>query len=198
MIKYNRLTGEEHSILRNKKFHEHCRTRHSTRCSISCLKTRIAEFSIIGRTLRLKVKYTFSLPSVGLARKAALTCPRPNGSFRTRSTNCGEYIQCADGRAFKQSCDEGLAYDEKKDQCAWPGDVEGCDAEAYLGFSCPSGSSTGTYKGNDCQHFFVCVNDSPRLNKCPPRRAFSESKETCVPAENVRGCEHLAKKNRKH
>lgn len=128
-----------------------------------------------------------------------MTCPQPDGSFRTRSVNCGEFISCAEGRAYKMNCDDGLAYDEKKNQCAWPDEVESCDAEAYLGFTCPSGSTSDTYyKGNECDTFFTCVSDSPRLNKCSSGEAFSESEGECVSAQHVHGCEHLAKKHHKH
>lgn len=99
-------------------------------------------------------------------------------------------------------CPAGLAFNKETYQCDWPDLVPDCDAEAFLGFRCPQAdqsqgfvvAETRFFKSNDCQRYFLCVNNLPRLYVCGVGAAFSETDNTCIAAENVTGCEHLAVK----
>ncbi|CAH0559041.1 unnamed protein product [Brassicogethes aeneus] len=112
------------------------------------------------------------------------------------ANNCGQFKNCADGRGFIFDCPEGLAFNEETYRCDWPDQVKSCDAEAYLGFSCPPAAKgifgQEEYRSfrspNDCQRYFVCVDHRPRLNNCGEGRAFNEITNECDGAENVTGC----------
>ncbi|XP_043463860.1 protein obstructor-E-like [Leptopilina heterotoma] len=124
-------------------------------------------------------------------------CPHQYGYFKVGDQkNCGKFMNCADGVGYIFDCPEGLAYNSKTYRCDWPDQVEDCDAEAYLGFSCPNAKETGFLTGetrffrspSDCQRYFTCVNGRPRLQNCGEGNAFNELINTCDAVENVTGC----------
>ncbi|KAB0792328.1 hypothetical protein PPYR_14287 [Photinus pyralis] len=124
-------------------------------------------------------------------------CPHRYGYFRIGdAANCGQFKNCVDGRAYVFDCPEGLAFDEQSLRCDWPDQVSSCDAEAYLGFTCPPGAARGdfddnsytTFRSADCHHYYICVNSRPRLYNCGKGRAFNELINACDGAENVTGC----------
>lgn len=128
-------------------------------------------------------------------------CPHQFGYYRAGGpAECGEFFNCAEGRAYKLKCPLGLAFNKETYQCDWPDLVPDCDAESFLGFRCPTepqsdgfgAAGTKFFKSSDCQRYFLCVNDKPRLYVCGTGAAFSEPDNTCIAAENVTGCEHLA------
>lgn len=68
---------------------------------------------------------------------------------------------------------------------------------AFLGFSCPPdarafglGQEEFRYfrSPNDCQRYFVCVNNRPRLYDCGEGKAFNDLINACDGIENVTGC----------
>lgn len=116
------------------------------------------------------------------------------------SSECGDFLNCADGRGYKLSCPSGLAFNKNTYQCDFPDLVPDCDAEAFLRFSCPPESrdrgfgagETKFYKSADCQRYFLCINGQPRLYICGVGTAFDEELNRCEAAENVTGCEQFA------
>lgn len=121
-------------------------------------------------------------------------CPHQFGYFRLGDpANCRTYLNCANGIATVVKCPLGLAFDETSYICDWPDNVLNCDAEAYLGFRCPSGSDQQFYKTNNCKHYFSCPNGKPRLNACPSGFAFSEELAQCTEIQNVAGCDYALK-----
>ncbi|KAG7212682.1 hypothetical protein KM043_012961 [Ampulex compressa] len=127
-------------------------------------------------------------------------CPHQYGYFKVGdSHHCGQFMNCADGRGYIFDCPEGLAFNAETYRCDWPDQVPDCDAEAFLGFRCPDfkdspfhGAEIRFYRSNaDCQHYYICVNERPRLLNCGEGNAFNEVTETCEAAENVTGCEPL-------
>ncbi|XP_015122353.1 protein obstructor-E [Diachasma alloeum] len=124
-------------------------------------------------------------------------CPHQYGYFKIGDRqNCGQFMNCADGKGYTFDCPEGLAFNPVSYRCDWPDQVPDCDAEAFLGFTCPQGENDGFSvetrffrSPNDCQRYFVCVEGRPRLQNCGEGNAFSELINACDAAENVTGCE---------
>ncbi|XP_006623243.1 protein obstructor-E-like [Apis dorsata] len=123
-------------------------------------------------------------------------CPHQYGYFKVGDKqNCGQFMNCADGKGYIFDCPEGLAFNSESYRCDWPDQVTDCDVEAFLGFVCPEDLSTREIKffrsNLDCQRYYVCVNGRPRLQNCGEGRAFNELTGACDAAENVTGCELL-------
>lgn len=102
-------------------------------------------------------------------------------------------MNCDNGRGHVLECPYGLAFNSATYQCDWPDLVEDCDAAAYLGFSCPPQGELVApirfFRAQDnCQKYFICVGDSPRVNLCGPDKAFNELINACDGFENVTGC----------
>ncbi|KAJ8688391.1 hypothetical protein QAD02_024186 [Eretmocerus hayati] len=125
-------------------------------------------------------------------------CPHQFGYFKMGDRqNCGKFKNCVDGRAYVFDCPDGLAYNSETYRCDWPDQVADCDAEAFLGFTCPTSnfngqsvSETKIYRSpHDCQRYYVCVENRPRLHSCGEGKAFNEIIGACDGAENVTGCE---------
>ncbi|KAJ8933478.1 hypothetical protein NQ314_013976, partial [Rhamnusium bicolor] len=125
-------------------------------------------------------------------------CPHQFGYYRLGDAqNCGQFKNCVDGRAYTFDCPEGLAFNGDTYRCDWPDQVSTCDAEAYLGFSCPPdarqyGLGQEEYRffrsPADCQRYFICIDSRPRLYNCGEGKAFNDLTNTCDGIENVTGC----------
>ncbi|KAK4881581.1 hypothetical protein RN001_004900 [Aquatica leii] len=124
-------------------------------------------------------------------------CPHQYGYFRLGdAANCGQFINCVDGHAFVFNCPEGLAFNADSYRCDWPDEVPSCDAEAYLGFTCPQENLKSgfleeyrTYRSpSDCQRFYICINSRPRLYNCGEGYAFNDLINACDGIENVTNC----------
>ncbi|CAB3378179.1 Hypothetical predicted protein [Cloeon dipterum] len=133
--------------------------------------------------------------------QATSECPHQFGYFKVGdAANCGQFMNCADGRGYVFDCPEGLAFDSTNYQCNWPDLVDDCNTEEFLGFSCPEekvsslgpvgfgGFNSFRSPDGDCTRFFICENGRPRLFRCGVGRAFNEFIGTCDGAENVTGC----------
>ncbi|CAH1389986.1 unnamed protein product [Nezara viridula] len=106
-------------------------------------------------------------------------------------------MNCVHGIGYQFNCPEGLAFNEETLQCDWPDLVPTCNAEGFLGFTCPTtyhpvlgfpGGNTYYRSPSDCQAFFVCEKDRPRLFRCSKGKAFNEEISACDGIENVTGC----------
>ncbi|XP_018570214.1 protein obstructor-E-like [Anoplophora glabripennis] len=125
-------------------------------------------------------------------------CPHQFGYYSIGDQrSCGQFKNCVDGRAFIFDCPEGLAFDGESYRCDWPDQVPTCDAEAYLGFTCPPdarqfGLGQEEYRyfrsPNDCQRYFICIENRPRLYNCGEGKAFNDLINACDGIENVTGC----------
>ncbi|KAK9702366.1 Chitin binding Peritrophin-A domain [Popillia japonica] len=109
--------------------------------------------------------------------------------------NCGQFKNCVDGRGFIFDCPEGLAFNDETYRCDWPDQVSTCNAEAFLGFTCPEsakyflGSEYRFYRSPaDCQRYFICIDNKPRLYNCGDGQAFNDLINACDGIENVTGC----------
>lgn len=127
-------------------------------------------------------------------------CPHQFGYYRLGdAANCGQFMNCVDGRGFTFDCPEGLAFNGASYRCDWPDQVADCDAEAFLGFTCPErGAAKNAFfisseyrfyrSPHDCQRYFICIDGRPRLGNCGDNQAFNELTNTCDGVENVTGC----------
>lgn len=126
-------------------------------------------------------------------------CGNQWGYFSSRSSSeCGYFYTCVDGREFVFNCPEGLAFSSLTYRCEYADESPDCDAEAYLGFSCPNEPAASqvlalgvpSYRSpRDCRKFFLCAGRSPRLQTCELGKVFNEEISGCDEPETVRGCE---------
>lgn len=124
-------------------------------------------------------------------------CPHQFGYFRMGDrSNCGKFMNCANGRSFQFDCPEGLAFNSLTYRCDWADKVDDCDAEDYLGFRCPALRFPGFAfaeqrffsSPTDCQRYFVCLEGRPRLYNCGAGHGFNIVTSGCEAAENVTSC----------
>ncbi|XP_055379279.1 protein obstructor-E isoform X1 [Condylostylus longicornis] len=131
-------------------------------------------------------------------------CPRQFGFYKFGDAmHCAGYMNCAHGVGTLTYCPFGLAFNSETYQCDWPDEVQDCDPEQYLGFKCPpeeerpvdeEGHETTPEKlkyyrnEKSCKHYFVCVNDKPRLYTCAQFLVFNEKKKACDFRSKVPEC----------
>ncbi|XP_063701534.1 protein obstructor-E-like [Culicoides brevitarsis] len=129
--------------------------------------------------------------------QATEECPHQFGYYKIGDrANCGQWMNCVNGKSFVFECPEGLAWSSETYRCDWPDEVEDCDAEAYLGFKCPPlvnpefQPQENRYYPHptDCHKYFLCVGTSPRLFNCGIEGAYDESIYACNGVENVTTC----------
>ncbi|XP_054272058.1 protein obstructor-E-like [Macrosteles quadrilineatus] len=130
--------------------------------------------------------------------QATEQCPHQFGYYRLGDAqNCGQFMICASGVGHVFDCPDGLAFNEYSLRCDWPDQVDNCDAEAYLGFSCPQNDPNTIFAKEgyrffrspaDCQKYFICIDGRPRRFSCGEGYAFNELISSCDGVENVTGC----------
>jgi len=107
-------------------------------------------------------------------------------------------MNCADGRGYTFDCPDGLAFNIETYRCDWPDQVPDCDAEKFLGFSCPPEPKVAGlgqaeirfYRSpSSCQKYFVCLEGRPRMYNCGEGNAFNDLINGCDGAENVTNCD---------
>lgn len=60
-------------------------------------------------------------------------CPHQYGYYRLGDqNNCGQFMNCVEGRGYTFDCPEGLAFDGDSYRCDWPDQVSSCDAEGTV------------------------------------------------------------------
>ncbi|KAK7580708.1 hypothetical protein V9T40_001337 [Parthenolecanium corni] len=120
-------------------------------------------------------------------------CARQFGYYKYGdSRNCGQFVNCAFGDGYIFTCPDGLAFNERTYKCDWPDEVESCNAEDFLEFSCPEESKsipeyeTKLYPHpSDCQRFFLCKSGRPRLQSCEETYVFNDISGECDSIANV-------------
>ncbi|XP_039288370.1 protein obstructor-E [Nilaparvata lugens] len=126
-------------------------------------------------------------------------CPHQFGYYREGdANNCGKFKSCSNGVGHIFDCPEGLAFNERSLRCDWPDQVDTCNAEAFLGFTCPNVGQDNSLFNTDgyqyfrspsnCQKYFLCINGRPRLFSCGEGQAFNDLINSCDGLENVTGC----------
>ncbi|RZF37925.1 hypothetical protein LSTR_LSTR005425 [Laodelphax striatellus] len=126
-------------------------------------------------------------------------CPHQFGYYREGdANNCGKFKSCSNGVGHILDCPEGLAFNERSLRCDWPDQVDTCNAEAFLGFTCPNVGQDNSLFNSDgyqyfrsptnCQKYFLCINGRPRLFSCGEGQAFNDLTNSCDGLENVTGC----------
>ncbi|XP_055680499.1 protein obstructor-E [Lutzomyia longipalpis] len=125
-------------------------------------------------------------------------CPHQFGYYRLGdASHCGQFMNCVNGKGFVFDCPEGLAFNAATYRCDWADQVPDCDAEAFLGFTCPpearveglgQGEARFFRSPHDCQRYFLCLEGRPRLHTCGEGQAFNELTNACDGIENVTSC----------
>ncbi|CAK1599608.1 unnamed protein product [Parnassius mnemosyne] len=131
------------------------------------------------------------------AARSTQECPHEYGFFESplaTRVDCGHYKQCVDGVPMEMLCPSGLAFNPEIGRCDWPALVPSCDAEAFIGYSCPPGS-VDEY-GYDitenfgipgkCYSFISCHRGGARLLTCDLGFKFDETVNRCVNSDLVR------------
>lgn len=60
-------------------------------------------------------------------------CPHQFGYYKIGDrANCGQWMNCVNGKSFVFDCPEGLAWSGDTYRCDWPDEVEDCDAEGMF------------------------------------------------------------------
>ena len=163
-----------------------------------------------------EVKYLLNLSFIGVAEEAqpSKQCPRKYGMWAD-STDCGRFVQCADGIVYPNQCAPGLAFSDIRGICDWPENVGTCSTDKLVGFECPPLQDllpqnvpiellktlrqfqlhvqTRHPFPDDCAQFYVCTFGQPRriprLLRCEYGRVFNSVSGECDEAQNVPGCE---------
>jgi len=126
-------------------------------------------------------------------------CLRGTGYFGSgSSSDCGYFYNCVNGVSHEVTCPRSLAFSSLTYRCEWPEDSPDCDAEEYLGFSCPDSEeeafSASGYKffasSRDCRDYFICVRGNPRLQLCELGKVFNEAIGACDEPENTSKCQN--------
>lgn len=119
--------------------------------------------------------------------KSSGPCKRQWGMFFSGdASNCGDYVNCVEGVVHRLTCPHSLAWDPKLWVCNWPDLVETCDAEAFLGFSCPDASAGQLHPHpKDLRKYFYCSEkNQPRLLKCGSKHTFDPDTKRCQLVDN--------------
>lgn len=60
-------------------------------------------------------------------------CPHQYGYYKIGdASNCGQFMNCVEGRGYTFDCPEGLAFNGDTYRCDWPDQVPSCDPECNL------------------------------------------------------------------
>ncbi|KPI95556.1 Peritrophin-1 [Papilio xuthus] len=129
--------------------------------------------------------------------RSSADCPHEYGFFESplaTSSDCGKYRRCVAGVAFEEECPPGLAFNPAKGTCDWPSEVASCNAEAFVGYSCPPGSvdqygydiTENFGLPGKCYSFIACHRGNARLVSCDLGYKFDTSVNRCVNSDLVR------------
>ncbi|XP_065076078.1 uncharacterized protein LOC135699719 [Ochlerotatus camptorhynchus] len=105
---------------------------------------------------------------------------------------CNQFYVCIDQIGFRQLCPFGMWFDESRQNCFAPGEVD-CPHGLMPTLSPIEGICDGAPEGTkipnplDCSWFYICVNGSPYRSPCAEGMAFDKYQLTCV-AEDEAVC----------
>lgn len=101
-------------------------------------------------------------------------------------------MNCDHGRGHMFDCPEGLAFSQETYRCEWPDQVPDCDAEAYVGFTCPPEARSDSLtdfrffrSATECGTYYICIEGRPRMYRCMGDKLFNDLTNQCDGAENV-------------
>ncbi|KAJ8682739.1 hypothetical protein QAD02_018531 [Eretmocerus hayati] len=116
-------------------------------------------------------------------------CLADRGQFPSPKS-CASYLNCWDDVAVEQHCPAGLLFNEKRQYCDFPYNVQ-CgnrprptQKPTQTSKRCPE--PNGWYRNpTNCSEFYVCVNGNPVKFNCPEGLAYSEDTKICDYPEKV-------------
>lgn len=66
---------------------------------------------------------------------STVDCPHRYGYYKVGDERqCGQFLNCVEGIAYKFDCPQGLAFNPDTYQCDWPDLVAACNAEGMNTF----------------------------------------------------------------
>jgi hypothetical protein len=117
-------------------------------------------------------------------------CPTPYGKYRHRE--CHKYWVCSKWLAYEFNCPPGLYYNENKEECDYPQNVE-CSpnptpieeettseidsATSVSDFICPE--EFGAFPHEDCTKFWECIRFYGYEKSCPEGKAWNDLTKDC-------------------
>lgn len=107
------------------------------------------------------------------------------------------YTECRNGKGILKQCRKGLVFDEDIGFCDYPDidvDPPSCVLKGKYNFTCPEipVSQKHALIKHNCVTFFICFSEGePKESSCQEPLAFDEKVDTCVPFQEVKGCENL-------
>ncbi|XP_062565925.1 uncharacterized protein LOC134228158 [Armigeres subalbatus] len=99
---------------------------------------------------------------------------------------CNQFYVCIDQVGFRQVCPLGLWFEEDRQSCVNPEQVD-CPHGLYPTPSPIEGICDGASSGSkvpnpeDCTWFYICVDEVPFASPCAEGLAFDKNQLTCVP-----------------
>ncbi|XP_023242388.1 LOW QUALITY PROTEIN: uncharacterized protein LOC111640596 [Centruroides sculpturatus] len=113
-------------------------------------------------------------------------CPKHNGLFPHK--NCNKFVHCSNWMPYVKDCPAGLHYNPKLKVCDWP-DNAGCGKEPDETPDVPIGECNCdccfTPDPNDCQKYFLCLDEKLYHHECGEGLHFNKVIENCDYPENV-------------
>ncbi|XP_078378120.1 properdin-like [Oculina patagonica] len=133
----------------------------------------------------------FIKPSLG----AGFCDGKANGNYRDPD-NCYGFITCSNQIAHKMDCPSGLKYNEAKDQCDWPQNVQCSPVDGGWSDWSAWGSCTVTCGGGTQTRTRTCTNPPPSNGGLPCSGPATESQQ-CGTASCPFDCQGKANGNYK-
>lgn len=112
-------------------------------------------------------------------------CPNQGTYFRGNPQDCSGYIICSEGRMIQQFCQPGLHFNPRKVICDLPRNVNCLAARVVIPQTpilpeCSEGERYFPDLAN-CQQYYECVKNEPKLKQCPTGRMWDNVQERCEP-----------------
>ncbi|CAL1275822.1 unnamed protein product [Larinioides sclopetarius] len=108
-------------------------------------------------------------------------CPRRNGQFLKRWTNCKKYFKCSNGEPEEQQCPKDTLFNPATEKCE--------SAELYTCIEKPERKEclerNGKFlkPGTNCMKYYECSNGEPEERKCLIGTLFNPSTSNCEMVE---------------
>jgi len=166
------------------------------------------------RERKTRCDFPFSIDCTGREKtqppQKSRYCPRRNGLFAHPDAKvCDQFTYCSNGEFTFFTCTPGLLFDLTKGTCNWPAEAGrvGClvkeepkPAEEEVKYKCPEYKPSSVKDApknlytlhadpEDCQAFFICIQDLPaRQAKCTRGLIYNEETQQCDVQETSEKC----------
>ncbi|WP_018692612.1 chitin binding peritrophin-A domain-containing protein [Algicola sagamiensis] len=104
----------------------------------------------------------------------------PAGHYQS-CESCEEFVLCAQGRLYLQTCPPGLSWDDNLKLChATSSTCQGLEQSSYCIEQC-KGLPDGNYQScQSCQNFATCISGQIYEHQCPEGLEYDASFDLCT------------------